>query len=451
MTAIMSPASYKSVVQPSLKAVVSIYTSKKVKTQEGGHFSFGPFQFDIPKNDTPMRQQALGSGVIVRKDGLVITNNHVISMADEIKVVLVDGRSFDAKVIVRDPDCDLAALRFVKTDKNASLFEGGFPTLKIGRGDALEVGDVVLAIGNNLGLQGTVTQGIISAVGRVLPQKKSVVSKITVPLIQTSASINPGSSGGALVSMSGELVGINTAILTPSRGNVGLAFAVPSNYITPVLSAVDNKKKDVVRPFLGCTLKKVSYPGKGILVHSVLKGGPAEKGGIKAEDVIIELQDTNITDSDRFLMMVALQNINSEILIKVKRGDDIIRCTVKVGVWEKGTEQFIVVSDDRNPLSGSTIAQMNPTINSKLNIDQDKTGVVIIQVAANSIAAGLFRGGDQIIMIDKKKVTTLKDVTSRLDKAVSSKTRTIVTIRVARGDAVIEFRLSVGGGPRSRL
>uniref|UniRef100_A0A7S2XDD3 PDZ domain-containing protein n=1 Tax=Lotharella oceanica TaxID=641309 RepID=A0A7S2XDD3_9EUKA len=442
--------SYRHVVQPSYQAVVSIYTSGKAKDdRRGGKFNFGPFSFEMPDR-APQKRQALGSGVIVRDDGLVITNNHVIAMADEIKVVLADGRTFDAHVVVKDPDCDLAALRFTKTDKNAKLFEGGFPKLPLGRGDECEVGDVVLAIGNNLGLQGTVTQGIISAVGRFM-DNKSLTSKISVPLIQTSASINPGSSGGALVNMKGNLVGINTAIVTTSGGNIGLAFAVPANYIIPVLDAVDQGRKTVRRPYIGCTLGKLPYPDKGVLVHNVMKNGPAAKAGVVAKDVIVALGDRAISDSDRFLMMISLQKIGENVRLKVRRGGTKdVECTLRVGEWKKNKEKILVIKDERNPLEGTTLGEMSPTLNSRLGLDAAMSGVVVIKVSPGSTAEGLFQPKDNILQVDDKKISSIADLVKAIEPVVKSTTPTVVNIRVARGEVVIEFRLSVGP-PRSKL
>mmetsp|Transcript_4308 Transcript_4308/g.6443 ORF Transcript_4308/g.6443 Transcript_4308/m.6443 type:complete len:449 (+) Transcript_4308:105-1451(+) len=444
-------SSFKSVVQPSLKAVVSIYTSKEIKRRrDDRELSFSPFLFGIPpSDDTPKRQQALGSGVIVRKDGLVVTNNHVISTADEIKVVLVDGRTFDAKVVLQDADADLAALRFVKTSKNSQNFGGSFPFIPLGCGETLEVGDVVLAIGNNLGLQGTVTQGIISAVGRVLANNR-MSSKITVPLVQTSASINPGSSGGALVDMQGHLVGINTAILTPSRGNVGLAFAVPANYIIPLLRAVDAKLRRVQRPYIGCTLGKIEYPAKGVLIHDVVPEGPAAKGGIKAKDIILELNDQPVTDTDRLLMMIATQNIQSEISLKIQRGNNFFTRRVVIGIWKPREQKILVVKDEGNPFYGTTLSEMNPQLNSQLGIEASKRGVVVKEIAPRTSASGLFRRGDRVLQIDENKIANLTSLKLCIDDALKKKKRSIISIRVARGAIVIEFRLSIGG-TRSKL
>ncbi len=471
---------YRSIAKPALQAVVSIYTSGKVEKKQGRKFSLGPFTFDVPGDGKPQRREALGSGVIVRNDGLVITNNHVIAKADKIKVVLVDGRAFDARVVVRDAHTDLAALRFIKTKKNAHMFRGGFPCLNVGRGDVCEVGDVVLAIGNNLGLQGTVTQGIISALGRFIPKQPGqgrsrgapnapdLASKIAVPLIQTSASINPGSSGGALVNMTGELVGINTMIVTPSGGNVGLAFAVPANYIAPVLRAVDAGRAGVRRPFIGCTLGRLPYPERGVLIHGVLKDGPAAHGGVQTKDVIFEVDGKRVEDSDRFLMMVSLRAIGDTIQLKVRRRRgkndgptansqdgslEVATCSVRVGAWKARLPELIKVTENDHPLQGVTFAEMGPVVNAQLGIKEaSRKGVVVLRVDDGSPTAGFLLPGDQLVQIGPHPVRSVRDAKNAVGAlgpgGALRKTAGPIKISVVRKNVQIEFTIRLR---RSRL
>ncbi len=409
----------------------------------------------------------------MRKSGLVVTNNHVILNAEKIKVVLVDGRNFEAKVIARDPHTDLAALSLIKTDENRDFFvKEGFPVMQMGRGDSVEVGDVVLAIGNNLGLQGTVTQGIISCVGRIMPRGQGgnegedgsqggnslpiSTAKIAVPLIQTSASINPGSSGGALVNMSGELVGINTMIMTPSGGNVGLAFAVPANYITPLLQAVDESCDSVRRPFIGCTLSPTSFGLHGVNIHGVMKGGPADKGGIKSGDIVYKLGDVQVDDSDRFLMMIALQPIGSTVRLAIRRRKDktkkvsaadveTLSCTVVVGEWKPEQPKTLQVTDKASPLHGVTFAEMSAAVNNAIGIqDHALTGVVVLKVDQSSPTYGFFRVGDVIQKIATTKIDSLDNLEKAMNQVLfGAKGGKSFKIRVARRSVVIEFTLRV--------
>mmetsp|Transcript_6837 Transcript_6837/g.8335 ORF Transcript_6837/g.8335 Transcript_6837/m.8335 type:complete len:332 (+) Transcript_6837:118-1113(+) len=323
--------------------------------------------------------------------------------------------------------------------------------IELGLGHAVEVGDVCLAIGNNLGLQGTVTQGIISAVGRFMDNKQpdssrrtAARSKLRVPLIQTSASINPGSSGGALVDMNGHLIGINTAIVTPSRGNVGLAFAVPANYILPILAAVDANEPSIKRPFIGLTLGQNPWPKKGILVHGVMRDGPAGRAGVLAKDIILKLNNTPTLDSDRFLMMIALQNIGSSVQLKVDRNGQEKMISITIGVWKPAKDKLLVVKDETNPLDGTTLAEMNPGLNGELGLDPQLQGVVVLKVAGGSSAAGLFQTGDRILKIGTSTIKTLEDLTRAVEKNIGKlSAATTLKIRVARGSVVIEFRLSL--------
>uniref|UniRef100_A0A7S3YFG7 PDZ domain-containing protein n=1 Tax=Lotharella globosa TaxID=91324 RepID=A0A7S3YFG7_9EUKA len=205
------------------------------------------------------------------------------------------------------------------------------------------------------------------------------------------------------------------------------------------------------RPYIGCTLGKIPYPDKGVLIHNVMKGGPASKAGVMAKDVIIALDDCPISDSDRFLMMISLQDIGGKVRLKVRRGGKReVECVLRVGEWEKKKEKILVVKDEQNPLEGTTLGEMSPTLNSRLGLDAALSGVVVIRVARGSTAEGLFQPKDHILQVGEQKIASLEDLTKAIEPVVKSKTPTVVKIRVARGEVVIEFRLSVGS-PRAKL
>jgi len=312
--------SYADVVTKVAPAVVTIHSSMRVRQPQQFPFMDDPFfrRFfgERTQQAPPVEQtrQALGSGVIVSKDGYIVTNHHVIDGAEQISVDLNDGRSMEAKVIGSDPPSDLAVLKV-----NAN----NLPTLTLGDSDRARIGDVVLAIGNPLGVGQTVTMGIISAKGR----QTGLSNGSFEDFLQTDAPINQGNSGGALVSTNSELIGINSQILSPSGGSIGLGFAIPSNMARTVMEQLINNGK-VRRGQLGIIVLKIPSEeasklgvtqGPGVVVYQVQSGSAADRAGLKQGDVITALNGTTITDPNTFRNMIAGNAPGTEVTLTMKR------------------------------------------------------------------------------------------------------------------------------------
>ena len=330
--------SYSAAVKVAAPAVVNIFTTQKVKQLDHPLLNdpafrefFGnqiPDQFSQNKNEN-----SLGSGVIVRPDGYILTNNHVIAQADQIVVALQDGRRAVAKVIGTDPDTDLAVIKI----ELANL-----PVLPF-KLSGNEVGDVVLAIGNPFGVGQTVTQGIVSATGR-----SDLGINTYEDFIQTDAAINPGNSGGALIDVAGNLIGVNTAIFSQSGGSLGIGFAIPARICQQVLNSI-LKDGRVVRGWLGISLLPVEQvnilepKGPGVVVADVLKTGPAAKAGLKKGDKIVKVNDEVITSTSHLINFVALQPPNSTIQISLERDGKPLDVAVVVGARKEQNQesQFI--------------------------------------------------------------------------------------------------------------
>jgi serine protease Do len=417
------PRSFADLAEKIKPAVVNISTEKTVRIpgspfrQFFGHDEEGPlgdffkrFFGDIP--DRELKQQSLGSGFIIDKDGYIITNNHVVEGADEIKVKLADGREFKARVVGRDSKTDLALIKI------SSLFKD-LPTLPLGDSDKIRVGDWVLAIGNPFGLEHTVTQGIISATGRVIG------SGPYDNFLQTDAPINPGNSGGPLVNLKGEVIGINTAIVATGQG---IGFAIPSNMAKSITSQLKEKGK-VVRGWIGISIQSMTTEiaqafglkePKGALVGDVAPGGPADSAGIKRGDIIIAFDGKDVKDMSDLPRIVAETTVGKTVEVKVIR--DRKEITLKVTVAEMTEERL--ASQMRMPEKslGMTVDDIKPRWRSKFNI-KDRTGVVIIDITPDSPAddAGL-QIGDIIKEVNRMPVRGMKDYNDDIRKPENGKT-----------------------------
>lgn len=410
-------------------SVVNISTTKVMKRESGPSAEdpffdlLNPFRnFTMPKK---WKEQSLGSGVIVSTDGFIITNNHVVEQADEIRVTLFDKRSFKAKVIGADTKTDIAIVKIEADNLRAAQW---------GDSDKLQVGEFVLAIGNPYGLSHTVTMGIISAVGRA-----NVGIADYEDFIQTDAAINPGNSGGPLVNIKGELIGVNTAIFSRSGGYQGIGFAVPSNMTRLVMDQLVDKGK-VTRGWLGVTIQELTPElsqkfglknEKGALVGDVAKGSPAEKSGIKRGDIILEYDSRKISDVGNLRNMVARSRINSEIPITILRSGK--EYVVKVMIVElprdiaEATPGSAPEDTNFEGLSGITAMDLSREIARQLGLHKDEKGVVVVRIEAGSPAdeAGL-RKGDVIQEVDRKRIEGLNDY----NKALSG---------ITSGDAALLF------------
>lgn len=396
-------------VSPS---VVNISTTKVVKRNTGPFFEdpffdlFSPFHdFGTPKK---WKERSLGSGVIVSQDGYIITNNHVVEKADEIKVTLLDKRTLKGSIVGADPKTDIA---IIKIDAN------NLQTLSWGDSDKLQVGEFVLAIGSPYGLSNTVTMGIISAVGRA-----NVGIADYEDFIQTDAAINPGNSGGPLVNIKGELIGINTAIFSRTGGYQGIGFAVPSNMVRLVMDQLVQKGK-VTRGWIGVTIQELTpelaqefglKKSKGALVSDVAKDSPAARAGILKGDIILEFNGKEVKDVSSLRNMVAQSKTGSEITLKILRAGK--EFTVKVGIVELPREVAEVVPD-RSPndqearvLTGLTVMDLSKEIVRQLGFNKNEKGVVVVRVEPGSPAdEAEIKKGDIIKEINKKEIDNLED------------------------------------------
>jgi Do/DeqQ family serine protease len=329
--AMMPVASYADIVNKVAPAVITIHSQMRVRQPQQYPFMDDPFfrQFfgdrNMPQQQAPQQRQGLGSGVIIDANGYILTNHHVIDGAEQIKVDLNDGRSLDAKLVGADPPSDLAVLK---------VEASGLPVLVLGDSDRARVGDVVLAIGNPLGVGQTVTMGIISAKGR----QTGLSNGSFEDFLQTDAPINRGNSGGALVSTNSELIGINSQILSPSGGSIGLGFAVPSNMARTVVEQLINAGR-VRRGQLGITVLRIPSEeaarlgvtqGPGVVVYQVQGGSGADRAGLRRGDVITALNGTAVSDPNTFRNQIARTPPGSEITLSVKRNgqDQQVRATL---------------------------------------------------------------------------------------------------------------------------
>jgi len=418
------PQSFADLAEKVQPAVVNISTTSTV-TVPGNPFRhfLGPGQGnqgdqndpfgDFFKNffdqnpDRKMKQQSLGSGFIINKDGFIITNNHVVDKADEIKVKLSDGREFKAKVIGRDPKTDLALIKI------SSVFKD-LPVLELGDSDKMRVGDWVLAVGNPFGLEHTVTQGIISATGRVIG------SGPYDNFLQTDAPINPGNSGGPLVNLKGEVIGINSAIVP---GGQGIGFAIPSALAKTIMAQLKEKGK-VVRGWIGVTIQTVTpdlaksfgmKEAKGALVGDVVKDGPAEKGGIKTGDIIIAFDGKNVKTSNDLPRLVAETPVGKSVELTIIRESKEVRISVKI---EEMTEDKIAVQSSTPVQSfGMKVDNITPQLHQQFSI-REKSGVVVVNVERGSLAdeSGI-QPGDVIKEVNRKPVRTVADFNAAVIKS----------------------------------
>ena len=399
-------------------AIVNISTSKTVKISGGEDPFFNDpffrrfFGDNLGRQRQPKEQKSvgLGSGVIVSSDGYIITNYHVIKDADEIKVLMSDKKEFTGKVIGSDPKTEISVVK---------IEASGLPTVSWGNSDLLEVGDLVLAVGNPYGLNQTVTMGIVSALGRA-----NVGIADYEDFIQTDAAINPGNSGGALVNVKGELVGINTAIYSTSGGYQGIGFAIPSNMVKSVMDSLIKKGK-VVRGWLGVSIQKITpelakqfnlKDEVGALVGDVVENSPSEKAGLKRGDVIIEYDGKKIDEPSNLRNMIANTSPGEEHQMTVLRDNKTLTLKVTVGELPADAQDEVMSGNYENVLKGITVQDMTPEIAQKLKIPDRIKGVIISDISEDSIAAGVLTQGDVIQEINRKKISSVKNYQELVSK-----------------------------------
>ena len=409
--------SYAPIVKRVAPAVVTVSAAKVVENRnplmDDPFFRrfFGP-QFGGPRDQV---QRSLGSGVIVEASGLIVTNNHVIEGADQVKVSLADKREFAVEIVLKDARTDLAVLR-VKDGRER------FPAVEFGNSDQLEVGDVVLAIGNPFGVGQTVTHGIVSAVART----QVGISDYQF-FIQTDAAINPGNSGGPLVDMAGRIVGINTAIFSRSGGSQGVGFAIPANMVRVVVASARTGGSAVKRPWLGAKLQDLTpelskeFDLKrpvGSVVTSVTPGSPAARAGLKPGDVIASVDGQAVDDPNAFNYRFTTHALGGRVELGVVRGGREIKVPVALETAPDQPRDEIV-SRSRSPFLGAKVANLSPALADELQVQSVTEGVVVVDVEAGTLAQNLgFQRGDIVLSVNNHKIEITRDL-ERVTKAGS--------------------------------
>ena len=409
---------FAAVFKPALPAVVSITSSRVVKAQQMPLFN-DPFfqQFfgnQFPRAPQQQRERGLGSGVIVSPDGYILTNNHVIDKATDIKVTLRDKREFPGKVVGADPKTDIAVVKITAT---------GLPTVSFGDSSKLEVGDYAFAIGNPFGVGETATMGIISATGR-----NGLSIEDYEDFIQTDAAINPGNSGGALLNGRGELIGINTAILSGgSGGNQGIGFAIPINMAKYVMDQILKHGK-VVRGYIGVGVQEVTpdlakafnVPAEtGALVGSVVEGSPGDKAGLKRGDIVAELNGQPINGNNDLRLRIGAMTPGTVIHLKIIRNGKAQDVSVTLGEAPAGKGGNAGGGAAENsPMQGVQVEELTNDIRQQLSLGPDVEGVVVADVPEDSAAAeaGLQRG-DVIQQVNRKPVNSVDDYDRLISEA----------------------------------
>ena len=425
--------SFAEVVRKAAPAVVNIYSKRVVRNAFGDDPLFKHF-FGEREGGGQRVQSALGSGVIVRADGIIVTNHHVVEGAEEIVVALADRREFEAKVILDDERTDLAVLR-VNTGGKA------LPFLTFHDSDQAEVGDLVLAIGNPFGVGQTVTSGIISALART----QAGISDYGF-FIQTDAAINPGNSGGALLTIDGKLVGINTAIYSRSGGSIGIGFAIPANMVKLVVDTAAGGGKQLARPWLGMDTQDVTSelaPSLGldrpigVIVKAIAAGGPAEQAGLQRGDVITKIDAFEVSDTQTLRFRSATKGVGNTVTLTYVRGHETRTTNFKLVRPVENPPRNLTVIDGRNPLQGATVANLSPAYAEELQVEQT-SGVVVVELSRKGVAARLgVQPGDIISEVNNRKITSV-DV---LKQAVRATPRTW-DLTVNRGGQTLRVSIS---------
>jgi Do/DeqQ family serine protease len=420
-------SSYAAVVNRVMPAVVTVRSDRRVRAAQQFPFIDDPFLRDFfgdrfrnaPKESSELLQRGVGSGVIVNADGYILTNHHVIDGAEGIKVDLNDGRTFDAKVVGSDKPSDLVVLKI-----NAS----SLPVLQLGDSDRVKVGDVVLAIGNPLGVGQTVTMGIISAKGR----QTGISNGSFEDFLQTDAAINQGNSGGALVNTNGELVGINSQILSPSGGSIGLGFSIPSNMARSVMDQLTSTGK-VRRGQLGIVVQKVSTDiasslalkeARGVIISQVQPGSAAERAGLKQGDIITALNGVAVDTPNSFRNQIAGTPPGTEVKLSVLRDNREQTITTKLGEFRSDTtdSEGSGSGDGANKSNtgrlGISVESLTPEIRSQLGLPATTQGVLVSEVdpVGPAAQAGI-QHGDVIEQVNQRPVLSAADLRTALERS----------------------------------
>ncbi len=406
--------SFAPLVKETARSVVNVYAERMVRRRT--IFDDDPFFSQFFGNRAPGRtekQSSLGSGVIASADGYIITNNHVIEGADEVKVALRDGREYPAAIVMKDDRVDLAVLKVNTTDE--------LPPLPIGDSDNIEVGDLTLAIGNPFGVGQTVTNGIVSGLAR----NRVGVSDFGF-FIQTDASINPGNSGGALVNMRGELIGINSAIFSRSGGSNGIGFAIPSNLAKVFLAAAERGDKSFERPYVGATFETLTSDmaqalglerAGGAFVASVVPDSPAEKAGLQTGDAVVAMNGHPVEHPDALGYRLLTAGLGSTAELTVMRDGKARATTIKLDRAPETVPRDERLLEGRNPFAGAVAANLSPRLSQELRMATEVMGVVVVDVQRGSPAARVgFRPRDIIVSVNGEGIRSTDQLQGILDE-----------------------------------
>jgi serine protease Do len=433
------PGSFAALIKKASPSVVNIIAFKIIRTPGQ---SYSPFSMEDPMREffekffgeqlpEAYRQNALGTGFIIDKEGFILTNNHVVEKTEEIKVRLSDEKQYKAEIVGRDPKTDLALIK-IKTNK-------ALIPLSLGDSDKVDVGDWVVAIGNPFGLGNTVTAGIVSA------KYRQIGGGPYDNFIQTDASINPGNSGGPLLNLDGEVIGVNSAIFSESGGNIGIGFAIPINMAKQLLPQLRTGK--VSRSWIGVMIQSITPELKdklglgtdeGALVSDVMSGGPAEKAGISRGDVILQFDGKAIQSSRNLPFVVASTPIGKTVMVEIMRGDQQLNLRIKTE--ELKEEGEAVPPSETRPYLGMEVEEITPEMAKNYGFSRS-SGIIIVHVEDGSAAAeaGL-AAGDVIVEIDRKPIKGL-DALNRLLAAV--KEGDTILFLIDRGGTTIFVTLNV--------
>ncbi|MEW6670849.1 MAG: DegQ family serine endoprotease [Thermodesulfobacteriota bacterium] len=440
---VMIPGNFSEVAATVGPVVVNISTVKSIKG--GGrvfrHFGPGPFDKDDPFQDffnkffgddqqREFKQRSLGTGFIIDKAGFIVTNNHVVENADKIKAKLKSGDEFDAVIVGRDPNTDLA---LIKIDAKKDL-----PTAKIGDSDSLRVGQWVVAIGSPFGFEQTVTAGIVSAKGRVIG------SGPYDDFIQTDASINPGNSGGPLINLQGEVVGINTAIIASGQG---IGFAIPINMAKGIVDQLKSSG-EVTRGWLGVSIQPLSSElaayygikdGKGVLVTDVFKGDPADQAGVRPQDIILEVNGKKVGDSRDLTRTIANMPVGETVTIKLLREGKEQQVKVKLSKREDSKTSSRQQQNQPGDELGIQVAEITTEMMQQYNLPKSE-GVIVVDLDSQGKGAEAgVQVGDIVVEINYKKIKVMKDYNEQMRKIKKGEKIKMLIQRLNAGFIVVEI------------
>ena len=445
-----APASFADLAERLSPAVVNISTSQMAETRRSSPVPglpegspFGEFFDEFldrqgqsgKRQSVPRKVQSLGSGFVIDAKGIIITNNHVIAKADEIMVNFPDGTKLPAEVIGTDPKTDIAVLKVTPAHDLVAV--------KFGKSEKSRVGDWVIAIGNPFGLGGTVTAGIISAINR------DINAGPYDDFIQTDASINRGNSGGPLFNMDGDVIGVNTAIISPSGGSIGIGFSVPAATAVPVIKQLQSFG-ETRRGWLGVKIQGVTDEiaeglgmdeAMGALVAGVTEGGPAADAKLESGDVIVEFDGRDVPEMRDLPRMVAETEIGSDVYVVVIRDGERKKLSVTLGRLEEAEEKELADAKDKKdskegPITlGMSLSKIDDDARRRHSIDEETKGVLVVSVDPASFAAtqGL-RPGDVIVEVAKEAVSTPKDVKKIVAEQKEKGRKSVLLLVSSTGD-----------------